>query len=193
MDTFDDLSFSSDDMEADQNSMFDPISQNNLTKFPNDYGFQKGNPIEPTDFLGFDLSSDFQNQDIDFLSHEIPAYELIPELSQDHALSNGYSLTSFHDGQDSDHVDMHLGQISFSGKYNDAEIEKMKDDVEHYQYVVDTLSSKVNTLREIADLAKRNNSFNADCKVDQLNDTISEYNNALSDLKEAKIKLNNAT
>lgn len=168
-----------------------------LSLFSNENDFQPESSINPAGFMELDYGHhqfpELNNQVDDFLSHGIPTHEFVSEFSQNHGLSNDYSLASFHEKQESHHGDMHLGQTSFTGIYNDAEIEKMKDNVEHYQYVVDTLSSKVHHMEVVVDLAKHNKeSINTDCKVDQLNDALSEYNNAISNLNDAKAKLNNA-
>ncbi len=178
MEHFEDLSVFPDGLNEDHQEMFDSINNNDMIEFPTVYQSEK---------------MDFNNHVDAFFTHEMKTHEFISDGPNHNGLFNDHSFSSFQDEFESSHNNTHLGQTTFTGIYNDAEIEKMKDNVEHYQYVVDTLNSKVNTLREIADLAQRNNSFNAECKEDQLRDAISEYNNALSDLKEAKVKLNNAT
>lgn len=182
----DDISLSSsDDMDINLQNTFDSDFHNDIISFPNEFNFQHDNQVDSTSFMNVDYNQfpKLCGHNRDFTGHEIT----------DHI--NGFSHENdINDFSNIHHNEMHFGQTSFSGIYTDAEIEKMKDNVEHYQYVVDTLNSKVHHLEIVVDLAKNNKeSINTDCKVDQLNDAISEYNNALSDLKDAQIKLNNAT
>jgi len=193
MESFDDFSLFPNEMDTDQQSMFDSIPQNDLTGFPNEYEFHPESSIDPIVSMEFDYNpySDFNNQNNDFLSHEMPTHEFVPEFSQNHGLSNDYSLASFHEEQGSHHGDMHLGQTSFTGIYNDAEINRMKEDVDKYNYEVNHLNSDVHHHENLVDLSKGKSDY--DYEVSQLNKVTSEYNDAASKLNDARSKLNNAT
>ena len=89
------------------------------------------------------------------------------------------------------------GNMPFLGaKYSDAEIEKMRNDVERAEYEVSCRKSDVNNWESKVSLNDtKEHHANGDYAhaVSKLNDAKSRYNNAINELNNAKQKLNSAT
>ncbi|MDR0505724.1 MAG: hypothetical protein LBH32_02745 [Dysgonamonadaceae bacterium] len=78
-------------------------------------------------------------------------------------------------------------QVAFTGKYTDAEINKLRENVSKYEYEVSNLKQKVHHWENCYGLSHSSGDLS------KLNSAKSELNNALSNLKDAKSKLSYAT
>ncbi len=84
---------------------------------------------------------------------------------------------------------------SFTGKYSDTEISRLKDEVQKCEYEVNLLASKVHSHENMVNNADTKNGHengNYANEVSQLNRIKSEYNDAIDRLNSAKSKLNEA-
>ncbi len=90
----------------------------------------------------------------------------------------------------------HGEQITFEGnKYSDAEIERMKDDVERAEYEVSCRKSDVSNWESkvsLNDTPEHRENGDYSHAVNRLNEATSRYNDAVSKFNNAKSKLNNA-
>ena len=80
-----------------------------------------------------------------------------------------------------------IEQISFTGKYTETEIRKMKENVSNCEYEVNNLKSKVSHWQRCYDLSHSSGDLS------RLNDAKSRLSDATYRLSSAKSKLNNAT
>lgn len=128
------------------------------------------------------LNGDFSSSDVDFTS-----------LFED-ASDVGDNITELDVGI-LDESDNHAGEVSFGANYSDAEISKMKDDVERAEYEVSCRKSDVSNWESKVSLNdtpehRKNGDYNH--AVDKLNEAKSRYNNAVNRYNNAVSKLNNA-
>lgn len=153
-----------------------------------------GNDIEPSDAIdalsgipenAMDsfLNGEFNSSNVDFTS-------LFEDTSD--IVSNNI------DGMDVgilDENDNHVGEVSFGANYSDAEIGKMKDDVERAEYEVSCRKSDVSNWESkvsLNDTPEHRKDGDYSHAVDKLNEAKSRYNNAVSRYNNAVSKLNNA-
>jgi len=127
-----------------------------------------------------------------------PTFENCLETFNRHLIEEEKIITQHHEAvkvSNAQSEQILNGQLSFTGKYSDAEINRMKEDVQNYEYEVSNLSSKVHHHENMVSLSNtpkgHSNGDYAD-EVSDLNRAKSEYNNAVSRLNNAKSKLNNA-
>lgn len=128
------------------------------------------------------LNGDFSSSDVDFTS-----------LFED-ASDVGDNITELDVGI-LDESDNHADEVSFGANYSDAEISKMKDDVERAEYEVSCRKSDVSNWESKVSLNdtpehRKNGDYNH--AVDKLNEAKSRYNNAVNRYNNAVSKLNNA-
>lgn len=128
------------------------------------------------------LNGDFSSSDVDFTS-----------LFED-ASDVGDNITELDVGI-LDESDNHAGEVSFGANYSDAEISKMKDDVERAEYEVSCRKADVSNWESKVSLNdtpehRKNGDYNH--AVDKLNEAKSRYNNAVNRYNNAVSKLNNA-
>lgn len=128
------------------------------------------------------LSGDFSSSDVDFTS----LFENASDV--------GDNITGLDVGI-LDESDNHAGEVSFGANYSDAEISKMKDDVERAEYEVSCRKSDVSNWESkvsLNDTPEHRKNGDYSHAVDKLNEAKSRYNNAVNRYNNAVSKLNNA-
>ncbi len=89
-------------------------------------------------------------------------------------------------------VNNYTENVSFTGKYSDAEISKSKENVNSCTYNVETLIREVHhqeNLVSLSDTQTGHENGSYDYEVKRLNDIKGKYNDAVDELEEAKSKL----
>lgn len=116
-------------------------------------------------------------------------YIITPKEGETHPL--GLSANNIHGNESND-----ASQISFGLKYSDAEISKMKSDVDRAQSEVTARRNDVSNWESKVSLNDtKEHRANGDYAhaVSKLNEAKSRYNHAVDELNDAKRRLNNAT
>ena len=128
------------------------------------------------------LNGDVSSSDVDFTSLFEDASDVVDNV-------NGVDVGIFDDN------DNHAGGVSFGANYSDAEISKMKDNVERAEYEVSWRKSDVSNWESRVSLNytpehRKNGDYSH--AIDKLNEAKSRYNDAVSRYNNAISKLNNA-
>ena len=147
------------------------------------------------------LNGDFSSSNVDFSSLFEDTSNLASDnvSDMDFGIDNTYSSEYIENDDSLQHGieanDNHAGDVSFGSSYSDAEISKMRDDVEKAEYEVLCRKSDVSNWESKVSLNdtpehRENGDFNH--AVSRLNEAKSRYNDAVSQYNRAKSKLNNA-
>jgi len=131
--------------------------------------------------------------------HITPTFENCIDAFNKHFREEGTSIaqqheTVIHNEPVAEHA--HDGHMAFTGKYTDAEISKMRDDVSKAEYTVSCRRNDVSNWESkvsLNDTTEHRHNGDYSNAVSKLNDAKQSYNDAVSRFNSAKAKLNNAT